>query len=176
MTPQALFPILEGIAGRLANADQNVSDWVRMVKLQMSGANYRYNTDYGITLLEDVDETGEPQADATDLLAALVIMKGTIATDAAGWVVFVDADSNTFDGTAALPNTVVAAIQVKDVANTGVNEYYPMIFFSGATQVSTAAKGLTGIRLNTGLTVSCDGVNGGNPATNALDVLIIYRT
>jgi hypothetical protein len=184
MTPEQIYARLDGMIGfQTGSADggsiqgnQSVCDWVMLVKALLKTASFRYLDDLEFGLLDDVDTTGVPQADATHIIAALVEMVTTIATDAYGWIHFDDADTNTFVGSSALDNTTILAIGVKDVTTTGVSEFYPWIFLAGATGVATATYSRTGIPLSTGLTVSGDGMDAGAFATDACRAWILYRT
>ena len=184
MTPEQIFSRMEGMIGfQTGSADggsiqgnQVVNDWVQMCKYLLRTPGFRYLTDYEFTMLDDVDATGVPIADATDLIAVLVEMVSTIATDSAGWIHFDDADTNTFAGSAALDNTSVGAISVVNVVTTGVSQFYPWIFLAGASPVTVTQYATTGIRLTTGLTVSGDGIDAGAFATDACRVWVLYRT
>jgi len=185
MTPEQIYARLDGMIGyQLGSADggsiqgnQSVSDWVTLVKALLKTSSFRYLDDLEFRLLPDVDTTGETGADdATDVIAILVEMLTTIATDTAGWIHLDDADTNTFVGTAALDNSTIAVIKVVDVTTTGVSEFYPVIFFAGATSVTANTYRRTGIPLTTGLVVSGDGVDAGAFATDACRVWVLYRT
>lgn len=183
-TPTQIFPTIEGLIGfqlgtassgaTTARGRSTVTSWIKSIREVFEEPDYRYLTDLQFRKLLDVDETGETITDATHLIAALIEMTSTIATDGAGWVAFDDSVSFTFDGTAALPNTVVSVVSVNDVQTTGVAEYYPCQWYAGAADGGAYAA--TGIFLpNTGLAVAADGNDGGNPAANALNVYVLYR-
>ena len=183
--PSSIIPVLEGMVGfQIGSADggsiqgsQPVADWVELVKAVLGLSTFRYNTDYQFVLSTDVDSDGEVvDAGATDLIAGLGEMITTVATDAAGWWVYADVDSDTFAGQSALDNDIVALVHVIDVTTTGVSEFYPAIWLSGAGGgAGTNAYGQTGIRLNTGLTTSFDGVDGNDPAASAFRVWTLFR-
>ena len=185
MTPQQIMMRLDGMIGyQLGSADggsiqgnQSVADWVTLVKALLQTSSFRYLDDLEFRLLPDVDATGETGADdATDLIAYLVEMVTTIATDTTGWIHFDDADTNTFAGNSALDNSTIAAVKVVDVTTTGVSEFYPGIFLAGATSVTANAYRRTGYPLTTGLVVSGDGIDAGAFATDACRVWVLYRT
>ena len=176
MTPSQLFPILEGLAGRLNNFDQNAIEWVRQVKSLLQSYNFRSLTDLQLTILADVDATAEivGSGSFTHLIAALVIMKGAIATDAYGFVVFRgDEDDTTVAGNNVDNVDNIAIVSVQDVAVAGVNEYYGLITAKGSNQ--TGADSNAGFLTSDGIAVGADGGAAGAFATDACDVLLIYR-
>ena len=182
-TPQQIIPKLEGMVGYMTGSADGgsiqgstvVTEWVRMLKALLEGPDFRYLTDLEFLLLDDVDTTGENISDATHVIAALIEMVTTIATDGAGWITFEDAQSITFAGTAALNNAVVAVVHVSDVTTTGTSEFTPAIWLAG--KADGGAYSTTGLDLpNTGLCVSGDGNDAGAFAANACRVFVLYRT
>lgn len=183
-TPTQIFPTIEGLIGfqlgtsssgaTTARGRSTVTSWVKSIREVFEEPDYRYLTDLQFRKLLDVDESSEDITDATHLIAALIEMTSTIATDGAGWCSFSDEVAQTFDGTAALSNATVAIVSINDVVTTGVAEYYPAQWYAGAADGGAYAA--TGIFLpNTGLAVSADGNDGGNFAANALNVYVLYR-
>jgi len=156
-----------GTTARQGN--QNVEEWVRAIKNLLRSPNYRYLDDYEFAIQFDVDEDGPDTistADATHIIA-LCVENLALAAEAS-WVHCDDADTNTFDGTAALDNGSVCVIEIQTITTTGVSEFYPVLFFGGSTN--------TGMALGTGLTISADGQDGGNPENDALRAWVLYRT
>ena len=80
---------------------------------------------------------------------------------------FSDADSNTFDGTAALDNNDIIVIQPRAAATDGTPEYVGMVFVGGPDTL--------GFPLDTGLSIGADGNDGTNPAADDLRVWVLYR-
>ena len=186
MTPEQVISKMEGMVsfqlgipgGSIASqGNQVVADWVRSLKTILKDPSKRYLTDFEFELMPDVDETGVETAigTATHLCAILCEAVASTSADAGAWVVCVDASGNTFDGTAALPNTVVAAVVLNTPTTTGVSEFTPVIFMAGESGVAAAAYSTSGIELATDLTISADGVDGANPATDAIRVWVLYR-
>lgn len=187
MTPEQIYARMDGLIGfQTGSADggsiqgnQSVCDWINGVKLLLKTSSFRYLDDFEFDLLDDVDDTATVvSASATHLIAALGEMVSTIATDTAGWWGFTDADTDTIEmGAAALPDDVVALIHIRDVATTGVSEFYPVIFYAGAGGAAGAATyGRTGITLDTGLVTWADGDGGNDIATDGLRCWVLYRT
>jgi len=187
MTPQQIFSRLDGLIGyQTGSADGGsiqgnsaVSEWARLVKEYLKGPTCRYLTDLEFDLVPDIDDTATVvSATATHLIAACGEMLTTIATDTAGWWGFTDADTDTIEiGAAALPDDIAALIHIKDVATTGVSEFYPVIFFAGAAGTAGAATySQTGIGLDTGLVTWADGDGGNDIATDAFRAWVLYRT
>ena len=180
MTPEQIFMRLDGIMGyslgsvsgggtTARQGNQNVEEWVKGIKSLLRSPNYRYLDDYEFAIQFDVDADGPDTltpTDATDLIAACVENIALAAEDS--WVGFTDADTDTFDGTAALGNTKMAVVKIETITTTGVSEFYPIIWYGGSNN--------TGLRLATGLTISADGVDGGEAENDALRVWVLYRT
>ena len=186
-TPQQIIPKLEGMVGYMTGSADGgsiqgstaVTEWVRLVKHLLEGPAFRYLTDLQFILSADVDDTGEViDTSATHLIACLGEMVSTIATDTAGWFGYTDGDSDTIEiGAAALPDDIACLIHVQDVNTTGTSEFYPAIFLAGGAGTAGAATyGLTGITLDTGLTVWCDGDGGADVATDGFRVWTLFRT
>ena len=178
MKVQAAISVLEGIVGTLnIDTNQSAADWLQMVKYLLRTEAFRDLDDIQVQILNDIDDTGVAITDATHLIACLGEMNSTIATDTAGWFGAADADSDTIElGAAALPDDVIFVNHIRDVATTGVSEYYPMIFLAGAAGTAGgAAYGRTGITLDTGLTFWADGDGGNDIATDGMDCVVVYR-
>jgi hypothetical protein len=107
-------------------------------------------------------------------------VSGDLGTDTAVYCGYSDADSDTIDITVALSTQedVVTVFAANDLANAGVNEYYPHIYLAGSAGVEAtpSAYSETGISLTTGLTAWSDGKDG-NAATGAsVRAFVLYRT
>lgn len=168
-SPQAILPVLEGMVSTQATGAggrQEVGLWVELMKALLRAPGIRDETDLQFVLADDVDQTGNViDAGATHILGILV---ETDSADAErDWVAITDADSNTFDGTAALDNDDVILIQPRAAGTDGTPEYVGMVFVGGPDTL--------GFPLDTGLTISADGRDGADPAADDLRVWVLYR-
>ena len=166
-TPAAIFPVLEGLAGVVpATGTQVVGEWIANLKQVLRSSPHRTYTDYAFQALSDIDEDGAVETNTAPLTTATSVyglLLGTVATDAErDWVVVADADTLTFDGTAALANTVMAALQLA-AAGTGLESFEAVVWPNG-------------IPLATGLTIAADGRDGANPAANDIRGWVLYRS
>ena len=180
MTPEQIFARLDGIMGfslgsvsgggtTARQGNQNVEEWVRAIKNLLRSPNYRYLDDYEFAIQFDVDADGPDTITPTDATHVIAACVENIALAAeASWVLFADADTDTFSGAAALDNDATALVLVETITTTGVSEFYPIIWFGGSTN--------TGLALGTGLTISADGVDGADPENDALRAWVLYRT
>ena len=166
--PHAVIPVLEGLVSTMPTTGRQVaSEWVRMCKVIMHQTALRDETDWSVMALSDIDEDGAAETNTGDMptmtnVYGLLVANGSAAAER-NWVVVSDSDTLTFDGTAALANTVVAAYQPDAAGTAGVEELHGMVWPFGLT-------------LATGCTVAADGRDGTNPTLNDLRGWILYRT
>ena len=168
MRAEQVCAVIDGLVGTMAisaKAGQKVAAFCQTCKdiVRMSGN--RNVTDWKFQGLSDIDQDGSAETGATDLIAATYVyalLVGSVGDDAEiDWVALYDADSATFDGTAALSNSVFG---VKAIPLGTTVEDYHVAFVDHA-----------GFALATGLTVAADGQDGTNPATDDMRGWILYR-
>ena len=164
--PNTLIPQIEGIMGSVAGGNQRVALWVKQIKEVLLSDSNRNKSDFEFVALTDIDEDGAAEVNAAPLTTAGALLGGVIATVSTAaersWVIFDDADTYTFDGTAALDNGVMLAIQMP-AATTAITEQFvpficqdPLVFA-------------------TGMSICADGRDGTNPTTNDLRGWILIR-
>ncbi len=178
-TVAQIIPQLEGMVGVVGDGNNALATWLECVKAYLRSPSCRDLTDLEFKYTASVTDVGIPvDASATHLLAAVVEISGDLGTDTSGFVGYTDADTDTIDLTAALPEDVVAVIPVNDLAVSTVSEFYPVIFFAGASGIEAApgSYGETGISLTTGLTAWADGMDGNAITAASCRVFTLYRT
>jgi len=144
-----------------AGGRQELGVWLEQVKALLRSPNVRDETDYQFVLADDVDQTANViDTAATHFLAMLVEQDSADAE--LDWVTCYDADSGTFDGTAALANTQFLTLTLNDVATDGTPEY---------TGICLAQP----FELATGLSIGADGQDGTDPALDDVRVWVLYR-
>lgn len=166
--PHQIIPIMEGLISTMpTTASQVAGEWVNMCKSVMRMVVHRNLTNWNFMALSDIDQDGAAETNAAPLLTAVELYGALIATNSADaeadWVLFADADSDTFDGTAALDNDAVAVIQLPVAAVDGTEELHGVVWPAG-------------LPLATGLTVSADGRDGTNPALDDIRGWILFRS
>ena len=164
-SPSAIFPVLEGLVGTTATGSaggQEIGAWVRMCKVALTEIQaFRDATGFLFVLADDVDQTANVIDAAGTFFNAILIEQD--ASDAErDWVVVTDADSNTFDGTAALDNDDILAYQPAATATNDTPEYAGIVV-------------VPQIVLGTGLSVGADGRDGADPAADDIRCWILYR-
>ena len=168
-SPSALIPVMEGMVSTQATGARGRMEpalWVEMMKLLLRATGARDETDFEFALADDVDQTANViSAAATFILGVLVEQDASDAER--DWVVATDADSNTFDGTAALDNDDVILIQPRATGTDGTPEYVGVAIVGGPDTL--------GFPLDTGLSLGADGRDGADPAADDIRAWILYR-
>jgi hypothetical protein len=159
---------IDGMVGTMAlssNAGQAVACWIQHCKDIMRLPANRNLTTWKFQALSDIDEDGSTETGDADLIAATKVyglMVGTVDVTAEHrWVAIYDADSATFDGTAALANSVATVLLIQDAASASAEEYY-------------CATWQQGFSLGTGMTIASDGVDGANTEASELRGWVLY--
>ena len=179
MTPSQIFPILDGLLGfslgssdvqagtNTAQGSQTVETWVRGVKELLRSFRYRDLDDIQIEQIEDLDQDGGVLASAAATHYIAILIENIALAAEAAWVIVANAATDTFVGTSALDNDVVAAIRIPTITTTGVSEFWGSVAYASLE---------AGVPTSTDITVSADGQDGGDPETNALRAWLIFRT
>ena len=159
---------IDGLLGTMALSTANgqaVSLWAQHCKDIMRLPGNRSLTTWKFQAISDIDEDGSTETGDADLIAATklyALCVGCVDVTAEHrWVACYDADSATFDGTAALANSVATVLLIQDAASAAAEEYY-------------CASWQQGFTLGTGLTIASDGVDGANTETSELRGWVLF--
>lgn len=168
---QSVIARMEGMIGTMPTttfSSQRLSTWVEACKAVMRSDGLRDKTDWDFSVADPVIKTisstsGVIYAGACTVYGALLEQDSADAEE--DFIVFDDdADqSATFDGTAALANTVKFAFRPAAAGTDGTNEYHAFVFPTGLKFASYGC-------------VASDGVDGTDTASGDIRGFFLYRT
>ena len=168
-SPQAIMPVLEGMVSTQATGARGRMEpalWVETMKLLLRATGARDETDFEFALADDVDQTANVISTAATFVFGALVEQDSADAER-DFVVLVDADSDTVDGTAANANTYIAMVQPRAAGTDGTPEYVGVALIGGPDTL--------GFPLDTGLTIGADGRDGTDPAADDLRVWTLYR-
>lgn len=163
--PEVVIPTMEAVMNTVAGAGESVALWVKTMKdIMLCGAN-KDQTDWEFEWSNAVIKTG-PDLETGAVVYGIVLGQKSSAAEADFVVIDADADGTvTFDGTAALANTVVFATQLPATATDGTFEYHPYAFHKGLL-----------IGTTTHLCVLADGRDGTDTTTGDIEAYVLFRS
>src|SRR3989304_1979586 len=150
-TPYEIFPRLEGIVGSIGTGvKQPVALWVKQMKEVMLSDKNKDKTDWEFAVSEDIDESAN-DIETGGKLYGILIGQNSADAETDFFVAANDADGTfTFDGSAALDNTVLFVTNLPAAATANTEEYHPFIFPHG-------------ISFSAHMVLGADGQDGANP-------------
>ena len=161
--PEVVIPHLEGTVGQIAGGKESAALWVKQMKEIMLLTVHKDQTDWSFGVSEDVDESAN-DIETGGVLYGLLIGTNSADAELDFFAVVDDADGTyTFDGTAALDNTVNYVTTLPAAATDGTEELHPFTFPEG-------------ISFTNHMVFGADGQDGTNPATSDIRAWYLIRT
>ena len=180
-TVHQIIPRIEGMVGTVAQGNAAVQIWAECVKTMLRSSTFRGLDDLEFDFVPLITDVGiVVSTSATHLIADCWEISGDLGTDTSAFCGFTDADSDTIVLTTALSTQedVVVTFPVNDLATSTINEFYPHIYFAGASGVEAApgTYAQTGMGLAIGLTAWSDGNDSNAPTAASIRAFVLYRT
>lgn len=153
---------MEGMVATMPNttyAYQSVNTWVEGAKAIMRSTDNRDATNWNFLAVDAfVHTAGNALTGAGTLYGVLV----ATADDQANWICINDNTTNTFDGSAALDNEDLLALQVPAATTTGTESLHGFLFSMG-------------VAFATGISIGADGLDGTNPGAGDMRAWLLFR-